>query len=333
MSILLIEESEEFRNSFVSLLKQEKLLPIYAVGNFKKGFDLLQKKSYKESGEQIRNYFTLILLDINLSEINGLDALKQIKSDSSLCDIPIMILGSIEDVDKMEAAFELGALDFIYKKIRKVELKARIKLVLRLNQEMENRKHQERMLKVLNKNLAEANSHLNRLSRVDPLTSALNRRSFDEGYLKEWRRCMRKKDSLSVIMIDIDYFKLYNDTYGHIEGDHCLKEVANAIAIPLKRESDLLARYGGEEFIVLLSETNLEGAGVVGNHIQKSIAAKNIPHKNSLIAKQVTVSIGIACMIPEPKGNPVELVNNADKALYYSKGNGRNKITIFSEPH
>ena len=174
--------------------------------------------------------------------------------------------------------------------------------------------------------LEKANQKLHRLANSDGLTQVANRRYFDEILPTEWRRCMREKQPLSLILCDVDYFKLYNDYYGHQMGDDCLIQVAKAMSSTVKRPADLVARYGGEEFIVILPNTDEKGAINVAESIQKKIKTLQILHFKSKISQYVTLSFGIATVIPELEMKPKNLIQIADEALYTAKKLGRNRI-------
>ncbi|AFZ48090.1 diguanylate cyclase with PAS/PAC and GAF sensors [Cyanobacterium stanieri PCC 7202] len=177
--------------------------------------------------------------------------------------------------------------------------------------------------------LEEANKQLSRLVNVDGLTQIPNRRCFDEYLEKEWQRHLRKQYSISLLLIDIDYFKLYNDEYGHQQGDNCLIQVAQAIQKTLHRPGDLAARYGGEEFVVVLPETSPQGALVVGQTISKAVTSLQIVHQESLVSDYVSLSIGTATMIPDGISNQETLISRADNALYQAKERGRNTVIQF----
>ena len=183
--------------------------------------------------------------------------------------------------------------------------------------------------KLVEQKLQEANGILQRLSTIDGLTGVSNRGAFDERLELEWKRSYRHSTSLSLIMFDIDDFKAYNDTYGHQGGDDCLKQVASVIQDTLGRSTDLLCRYGGEEFGVILPETNEEGAMRVGEKIRSAIEALKIPHAGSKIRPSVTISVGTATMIPTVCTSVVNLVSNADKAVYQAKRDGRNCVRSY----
>lgn len=166
---------------------------------------------------------------------------------------------------------------------------------------------------------------LRTLSMKDGLTGINNRRFFDEALEREWRREQRSEEPISAILLDIDYFKRYNDTYGHQDGDNCLRTVASCIAAAVRRPGDVAARYGGEEFVVLLPLTQLNEAKIIAETIRSSVESLNIPHKNSDAAPHVTVSLGIAQATPTTANNPQHLLKMADSALYAAKNNGRNR--------
>jgi diguanylate cyclase (GGDEF)-like protein/PAS domain S-box-containing protein len=178
--------------------------------------------------------------------------------------------------------------------------------------------------------LERANLELQLLSSIDSLTKVANRRKFDEYIQSEWRRLAREKDPLSLILCDIDHFKLYNDTYGHQAGDYCLQMVVKAIAKAVKRPADLVCRYGGEEFAVILPNTNLKGAEYIAEQIRLQIEALEIPHINSPTDLYITLSLGIASFIPDNHQEFSYLIFAADTALYQAKDLGRNRVVKFN---
>jgi diguanylate cyclase (GGDEF)-like protein len=174
----------------------------------------------------------------------------------------------------------------------------------------------------------QAQDELQRLAMRDGLTSVANRRAFDDTLDTEWRRASRESRALSLLMIDVDYFKRYNDTYGHQIGDECLRQVAAAMSGVIKRASDSVARYGGEEFAILLPATEPEGALIVAERIREAVAGLKLPHRGSDAAGHVTVSIGVASVHVSNSGVPASLVARADAALYRAKHQGRNRAVL-----
>ncbi len=175
--------------------------------------------------------------------------------------------------------------------------------------------------------LARANAALERMARVDGLTQVANRRCFDETLEREWRRMEREQKPFSLLLCDIDFFKKYNDTYGHQVGDDCLRQVAKALENSVLRPGDLVARYGGEEFVLVLPGIDLDGALLVANRILESVQALQIEHRASTVSPHVSISVGAACHLPGHPGSAEELVVRADQALYQSKEQGRNRAT------
>ncbi|GAK51507.1 putative diguanylate cyclase with GGDEF domain [Candidatus Moduliflexus flocculans] len=174
--------------------------------------------------------------------------------------------------------------------------------------------------------LENANQQLQRLANLDGLTQVANRRKFDAYLAQEWKRHVRESQPLSLIMGDIDFFKRYNDTYGHVQGDECLKQIAAALRNNARRPADLVARYGGEEFCVILPNTDEEGAIRVAAGIQTDIQMLRIEHNASDVSPYVTLSIGVATTIPDQRQTADELIETADKALYHAKMQGRDRV-------
>jgi diguanylate cyclase (GGDEF)-like protein len=193
----------------------------------------------------------------------------------------------------------------------------------RYAQDVEDANHE---LTEIRQQLEENNKLLERLSTLDTLTGLANRRRFDEALQQEWRRASRDAGSLSLIFCDIDFFKGYNDTYGHQAGDDCLHRVARSLAEVVNRPGDLAARYGGEEFVVLLVDTVLEGAAFLADRMRTKIESLRLAHRSSGLGAFLTASFGVASLVPRPGLKPEDLIALADHALYAAKQQGRNKV-------
>lgn len=273
----------------------------------------------------------LILLDINMPNMNGYMVCQKLKSSSDTQDIPVIFISALDDVlDKVEA-FAYGGADYITKPFEIQEVLARVKNQLTIRQLQKKLQLQNDLLSQEIKErqraeaeLQKANQELHRLATLDGLTQVANRRCFEEYFNLEWRRLQREKAPLSFILCDVDYFKLYNDTYGHLAGDSCLKQIAQAINDTLKRPADLVARYGGEEFAIILPNTTIEGAVHVAELVQQNIKKLQIIHSKSSASEFVTLSIGISCVIPQLSLAPLQLIDITDEALYAAKAQGRN---------
>lgn len=327
MGILIVDDSKESRDLLKTFLKGAGYKDITTASSAQEAFDALGMK-----GEHRHNVpFKAILMDVVMPEMNGIEACRIIREDAHLADIPVIMVTAMGEQESLNEAFEAGATDYITKPVKKVELLARIRSVLRLNQEMERRKVREKELIDTLKQLSEANRVLTLLSAQDGLTGLANRRHFDEHFSAEWRRAMRDRQPLSLVMVDIDHFKLYNDHYGHQGGDDCLRQVAAIIGQVARRPADIAARYGGEEFVMVLPETPIEGAIRIAEEAAASVRALQLPHAKSLVAPHVTVSMGVACVVPNRETEMKELVERADKALYAAKRQGRDRVKAAEE--
>lgn len=261
----------------------------------------------------------LILLDVQMPGIDGFETCKRLKANSSASDIPVIFITANSGTENIVRGLSVGAVDYIVKPFQKEEVLARVQVHLRLR--FLARKVQEQAIA-----LQIANQQLERLANLDGLTQVANRRRFDEHLELEWKRLERESAPLSLILCDIDYFKQYNDFYGHQTGDICLKQVAKAIEKSLKRPGDFVARYGGEEFVVILPNTNFEGASYVAKLIQTDIEKLNINHAQSSVSAHITLSLGIGSVVPTSDTSGSALIAAADKALYEAKRKGRNNF-------
>jgi len=261
----------------------------------------------------------IILLDIILPDIDGFEVARRIRSMEKTGDwTPIIFLtGRTKDED-LEQGISAGGDDYILKPVSKVVLTAKVRAMQRIMQMRHS------LLKVTHK-LDTANHELKRLSAMDGLTGIPNRRHFDESLAREWRRAMRDKKPLSLLMCDIDGFKQFNDTYGHQAGDACLKSVANLLQSSLRRPGDIIARYGGEEFAAILPETAREGALLVAENMRALVEDMGTAH-SGVASGIVTISVGVATLLPQLVENEPLLISAADTALYEAKRAGRNCV-------
>ncbi|MGB3691503.1 MAG: PleD family two-component system response regulator [Spirulinaceae cyanobacterium] len=241
------------------------------------------------------------------------------QADSLLTSIertPVLMITGLEDEESVDRAFEAGATDFVTKPIHWPVLRQRVRRLIQQSR--------------LYRQLEVANQELQRLATLDGLTQVANRRCFDEYLNQEWRRMAREKLPLALVLGDIDFFKLYNDTYGHQAGDDCLQKVAALIANEAKRATDLAARYGGEELAVILPNTDINGALKVAKEIRDKVKALGVIHEASPF-KYVSLSLGVAAFTPTAQTSPETLIQAADQALYKAKAQGRDRAIADGE--
>lgn len=248
----------------------------------------------------------LILLDIIMPGIDGYEVCKKIKGASQTKNIPIIfVTGKVNEEEEIRG-FKLGAVDYIKKPYNSVIVKARVSMHLELKRYRD---------------------HLEDISYLDGLTGISNRRKFDEYLDSTWNLAVRVSMPVSIVMMDIDFFKQYNDNYGHQGGDDCLIKIAQVLSKTIVRKTDFLARYGGEEFVCVLSNTDADNAFIIAEKLRLDVMSLKIPHAYSSVEKIVTISVGVATRFPTKNLSFTELVEDADKALYKSKESGRNKTS------
>lgn len=265
----------------------------------------------------------IILLDIILPDTDGYEVAKEIRRLQGKDEWTAIIFLSVMSKDEdLARGIEVGGDDYIMKPVGSVVVQAKVRAMYRLVQ-------MQRALVKLAGQLNDANQELQRLSMTDGLTGIANRRMFDLSLEREWRRCLRLKKPMSVVMLDVDNFKKYNDRYGHQDGDDCLRAVAQEVLRSAPRAGDLVARYGGEEFVMILGETDEAGAQWVAERIRQHVAGLNLPHKDTSYG-HVTVSCGVSSVLPGNDLSVDMLVKSADNALYLSKNQGRNTVTYLN---
>ena len=271
---------------------------------------------------------TVILQDLVMPGLDGLSLVREYRNHPATKDIPIIVLSTKEDPLIKSAAFAAGANEYLVKLPDNIELVARIRYHSRSYMTLLQRDAAYRALRVSQQQLLDTNLVLQRLMNSDGLTGLSNRRHFDEYIELEWRRSLREQSQMSLLMIDVDYFKTFNDTFGHLEGDEALRKVATAIRDASARPSDLPARYGGEEFALVLPNTSPGGARLVAEKLRMTVQALKIPHISPTEGSSLTISIGLSTITPTAGSNCRELISAADKGLYQAKNNGRNQVGI-----
>ncbi|WP_455205027.1 diguanylate cyclase, partial [Kaarinaea lacus] len=271
---------------------------------------------------------TIILQDLIMPDVDGFTLVQKYRQNPIIKNIPIIILSTKENPKDKSLAFENGANDYLVKLPDKIELVARIKAHTRSYLVQCERDEAFDQLGRLQRKLEISNAELQKLTCQDGLTGIANRRRFDDFIRKEFSRSSRERTPLSLLLIDIDYFKAYNDNYGHLKGDDCICKVAKALQRAVQRPADLVARYGGEEFSVVLPNTDMDGAITIAYCLKQIIKKLAIRHDFSDAANVITISIGIASKVAEDDSSPQDLIKLADEALYRAKKSGRDRCMI-----
>jgi diguanylate cyclase (GGDEF)-like protein len=310
-NLLIVDDDASIRTFLALVLRQD-------------GHNVLEAESGESCLAQVQAHaLELVLLDAQMPGMDGFTCCADLRTTLGASCPPIIMITGLADKDSVDRAFAVGAIDYATKPVHVSVLKHRIRQVLR---ERELVTH----LASVNQQLATANRELQKLTRIDSLTQVANRRYFREILLAEWALAARQKHHLSVLLCDVDFFKEYNDCYGHVGGDRCLQEVSQILKQSALRPSDLVARYGGEEFVLILPETDAQGAYCIAQRIHVNLSKAALPHARSKISDFLTLSIGGACTMPTLSLEPETLIDAADKALYLAKARGRNQI-VFEE--
>jgi diguanylate cyclase (GGDEF)-like protein len=292
-TILIVDDSRVSVRTLASIFKDEWQIKIALDGH--------EAIRIAESEQQP----DIILLDVMMPGMDGYEICARLKESTLTRDIPVIFITSREESEDEERGLQLGAIDYVIKPVHPAIIKARVRNHLELKRLRDRLKEQ---------------------TLVDGLTGLANRRRFDGQLNAEWHRAQRYGKALTVLMMDIDFFKKYNDSYGHLVGDDCLKAVAEAVRMQARRSPDLVARWGGEEFSCLLPDTDSAQALAIGDQMRASVEALHIPHKASEISNWVTISLGAVSHIPKAGQDVQKLIQLADQALYQAKHAGRNRI-------
>jgi diguanylate cyclase (GGDEF)-like protein len=249
----------------------------------------------------------LLLLDIMMPEMDGYQTLQALQADPQLAGIPVIFVTACSDAEDEARGLELGAVDYITKPFKEAIVLRRVQTHLEL-------KHQRDLLE--------------QLSQVDGLTRIPNRRAFDQQFDVEWRRALRSGDRLAIAMIDVDHFKGFNDTHGHLSGDDCLRRLAQILSQGMRRAGEFVARYGGEEFVCLLPGIEIDSLAALMEQVRASVESEHLPHGASSVSPWVTISVGAALCRPTRPMASSDLIKAADAQLYEAKRLGRNRVCM-----
>ncbi|MFN5470910.1 MAG: diguanylate cyclase domain-containing protein [Pseudanabaena sp.] len=306
--ILIVDDDIFMRKILVRYLEREN----YRVVEAANGLEAL--KLFQEYQPD------LILLDAVMPVLDGFECCLRLQKLPQGDHTPILIITALENRESVDLAYEVGASDYVAKPIHWAVLRHRVRRLLEqanLRQKLES----------ANRRLAVVIKELQRLVSIDGLTQVANRRCLDEYIEQEFKLSCREKIPISLVLCDIDFFKKYNDNYGHQEGDLCLQAVAQSISKATNRPADLVARYGGEEFVIVLPNTDQEGGMNIAVKATELVRSLQIPHDYSEVAPYVTISCGVATLFPHQHTQAINLLlKSADRALYVAKAEGRNCV-------
>lgn len=322
IDILLVDDRRE------NLLAMEALLE-------RRGLNIVTAQSGNDALSTMLDHdFAVVLLDVQMPDMDGFEVAQLMKQNEKTRWVPIIFLTALsKDKKFITKGYRSGAVDYLLKPLDTAILQSKVDVFLQLHRQKrqllektQQLDHKVLELLELKRQLETVNRQLEMLTVSDALTGIPNRRRLDQFLESEWRRSQRNALPLSLIMIDIDRFKEYNDHYGHPAGDVCLRKVAQALQSAIKRPSDLMARYGGEEFTAVLAETDSDSALRVVELLAQSIHDLAIPHPGSDVSTRLTVSQGLAATVPTGSISPRQLLQAADDALYAAKDGGRNRF-------
>ncbi len=302
MQILIVEDSPTLRAAMKKIITNIGHQPIFAHS----GEEALQTIGVKN--------FDLVIMDVEMPGLDGFETTRLMRETLRDQWIPIIFATSHTSDESVLAGIEAGGDDYLVKPISPALLEAKIKAMQRIA-EMQGE-------------LLQLNAKLAALSETDGLTKLMNRRTFVKKAEQSLSESRRNSSPSTVLMLDVDFFKQYNDYYGHVEGDQCLKLVAKALKSQVRRDGDLVARYGGEEFVIYLPATDRAGAELIAQRIVAAVEALQIPHKMSSVSDYVTISVGTNVSIPDSGPSLSTLILGADKNLYHAKKGGRNRFII-----
>jgi len=296
----------ETNKEYTILVTDDEKFNLDVLGNIlSPTYNILISRSGPRALELARqNTPDLILLDVVMPDMTGFEVITSLKEAEETAQIPVIFITGLTDPEDEEKGLFLGAVDYITKPFVKAIVKARVNTHIKIIDQMRT---------------------IERIGLIDPLTKISNRRGFDNRFSTEWGRAIREQTPISLLIMDIDKFKTYNDTYGHQQGDVALKAFAEIASQTINRSTDFVARWGGEEFVILLPNTSIEGAAEIAENVRRNVESTDVPTEDGVITK-MTVSIGANSIIPDAGALSDDFINKADQALYKAKESGRNRV-------
>lgn len=323
--VLLVEPYRELLQTLQALLDSHGYSDVVTARSGLEVLDFLGLRETPGTEDDI----DVILMDAVLPDLDVVEVCRRIKADPRWHDVPVLLLTDTLEETAFDLVQTANACDYLTKPLQLPAFLGRLRMACRLKEELDRSKAREQELLQATSQLKRLNGELQRLTVLDDLTGVANRRFFNTLLAQEWGRAVREVLPLSLILIDIDFFKNYNDYYGHQKGDECLCRVAAALNSSAKRSGDYVARYGGEEFVIILPHTGVQGAAAVAEGLRRRVETLGVEHARSPIHNHVTISLGVASTVPERHGAAESLVAAADHAVYQAKQDGRNRVRLF----
>ena len=326
MKILIIEDTKYMRTVLQDYLFDAGYKEVETAASAEEAFGLLGISQDKLDNLPIPVNIGCILMDIAMPGINGIEACKKIQSFECYKHVPIIMVTASKETDHLQKAFDAGAIDYIRKPVNKIELVVRVSTVLSLKEEMDERIEKEDNLTRLTDQLKESNVALEKLSFRDAVTGLSNSSHLERQLFTEWRRALRYRNSLSLILLELDNFDKFTKHNSKTRVKDYLREISSQIREKLHRPADLIARTGINQFAILLSDTSYDGTVTIAETMQKTVEQMNIDYKGVWKKETLTVSGGTITLIPSKKSSPSELVKRAKMALNKANGLGPNRI-------
>ncbi len=326
--ILLVDHEGEVRDRIAELLTVQVQAQVIAVASGQDALEqlgLLERRLSARAAAKLAAV-AMVISELDLPDLSALELCRRIRLTARVRELPFIVLSALGEEQVLASAFEAGASEFLCKPVRPVELVVRVRAALRTSRARTRSDEKVKRLAGVARRLQRVTQDLQSMVCVDALTALANHHHVETILRSTWNQALRSGRCTAVLLVDIDGFHAYNEAHGHLTGDDCLKRIAKALALALRRPGDLAGRWGGEEFVAVLPETDSNGAQVIGERLRAAVEHLRLPHGAPGWGPVVTVSVGYAAAVPSAQSGPEELLAEADAALYRAKAAGRNQV-------